>query len=271
MTGIYRGMSQRALDAAYNNQAAVADFPGMVARWRDLSADAMQSARAQADLAYGSKERQRIDYFPARQPGAPLLFFIHGGYWQGGEKRSVGFLAKGPVERGFAVALVEYTVAPEGSMAGMIEEVKAALAWSRDHAAELGFDPARIVLAGHSAGAHLLCMAYGEPGVIAGIAISGLYDLEPILLSYLNAKLGLTASDVERFSPMRHLPPAGARIVVTVGANELPELVRQSAEFAADAKLRLLPVAGHDHFSILDELARRDGQLCELLEPLAAS
>jgi arylformamidase len=266
MSAVYRGMDQAELDCAYNNQAVAQDFAGLVARWRAQSAATAQASHARLDMAYGSQARQRVDFFPARRLNAPLLVFIHGGYWQGGEKRSVGFLAAGPLVRGFSVAIVEYTVAPEGRLDGMVEEVRSSIAWLRAKSNDLSFDAERIVLAGHSAGAQLLCNVLQEPGVVGGIAISGLYDLEPIRMSYLNAKLALTPADVKRFSPIRHPPPSNERLVVAVGANELPELVRQSREFADKAGVKCLSLEGHDHFSILDELASESGQLCTLLD-----
>lgn len=267
---LYRGLTRQELDAAYNNIAAVADFQGTVARWRERSAATARALGARLDLAYGSRPRECFDYFPAKRPDAPLLLFIHGGYWQGGEKRSVGFLAEGPVARGFAVANLEYTVAPEATLAHMVDGVRRALSCIRASAGELGFDAERVVVAGHSAGAHLMCTgALGTEGIVGGIAISGLYDIEPIRLSYLNAKLGLTAEDVARLSPIRHLPAASTPLTITVGARELPELVRQSREFAQASGMDCLPIEPHDHFSILDELASEDGVLCRRLQDFA--
>jgi acetyl esterase/lipase len=263
----YRGFTQADLGAAYNNIAAAADFPGTVANWREKSARVVRELGAKVDIPYGERPRQRFDYFPAKGPNAPLLFFIHGGYWQGGEKRSVGFLAGGPVARGFAVANLEYTVAPEATLSQMIDEVRCALVAVRASAGRLGFDAKRIVLAGHSAGAHLMCSAaLGTKGIIGAIAISGLYDLEPIRQCYLNAKLGLTTQDVDQFSPIKHLPPTSTPMIVAVGARELPELVRQSREFADAAGMQYLAIEPHDHFSILDELASEQGALCRHLQ-----
>lgn len=264
---LYRGFTQKELDAAYNNIAAVADFPATVARWRERSAATARVLGARLDLAYGSRPRECFDYYPAKRPDAPLLLFIHGGYWQGGEKRSIGFLAEGPVARGFAVANLEYTIAPEATLAQMVDGVGRALACIRASAGELGFDANCVVLAGHSAGAHLMCAgALDTEGIVGGIAISGLYDLEPIRLSYLNAKLGLTAEDVERLSPIKHRLAASTPLTITVGARELPELVRQSYEFAEASGMNYLPLEPHDHFSILDELANEEGTLCSLLQ-----
>jgi hypothetical protein len=117
-------------------------------------------------------------------------------------------------------------------------------------------------------------MAMTDARVAGGLAISGIFDLEPIRLNYLNAKLGLDAAEAQRNSPMLYLPARAAPLIVTVGLGELPELIRQSAEFAGAWQKRglpgqYMPIADHDHFSILDELARPDGKLVAALKTLA--
>ena len=131
-----------------------------------------------------------------------------------------------------------------------------------------------MFVSGHSAGGHLTAMAMHDPRVAGGVAISGIYDLEPIRLNYLNDKLGLDPAEAERNSPIRRLPARAAPLVVTVGLGELPELIRQSETFATAWRARglvgrYLPLAGHDHFSILDELAAADGALVAALRELA--
>jgi acetyl esterase/lipase len=155
-----------------------------------------------------------------------------------------------------------------------VNEVRRGVAWVIEHANEISGDPARVYVSGHSAGGHLTAMAMLDRRIAGGLAISGIYDLEPIRLNYLNEKLGLDAAEEDRNSPIRHLPAQAAPLVVTVGLGELPELVRQSEEFAAAWKrhgLRgsYLPVAKHDHFSILEELARPGGVVLGALRELA--
>jgi arylformamidase len=171
---------------------------------------------------------------------------------------------------------VEYTLAPAARLDQIVSEVRRGVTWVIERASEIGGDPARVYVSGHSAGGHLTAMAMLDPRVAGGLAISGIYDLEPIRLNYLNEKLGLDAAEEDRNSPIRHLPAQAAPLVVTVGLGELPELVRQSEEFAAAWKrhgLRgtYLPVAKHDHFSILEELARPDGVVLGALRELARS
>jgi acetyl esterase/lipase len=273
---LYRGMDRAALDAAYNNTAAVgqAARDRYVAGWSARS-DALRSARAgRIDLRYGDGPRQRLDVFAGGRAGAPTLVYIHGGYWQTNDKEPYAFLGESLLPGGFNLALVEYTLAPAARLDRIVAEVRAAVAWVIDHAKELGGDPARVFVSGHSAGGHLTAMAMSDPRVAGGLAISGLYDLEPIRLNYLNDKLGLDPDEARRNSPLLHLPSRAAPLVVTVGLGELPELIRQSQEYAeawqrAGLPGRYLPVDKHDHFSILEELASPTGALFAALKTLA--
>jgi acetyl esterase/lipase len=273
---LYRGMDRAALDAAYNNTAAVgqAKRDEYVAGWTKRSDVIRKTPGARIDLRYGDGARHRLDVFPRGAPGAPTLAYIHGGYWQMNDKEPYAFLGEGLLAAGFNLALIEYTLAPAARMDQIVGEVRRAMAWLIDHAKEIGGDPARVYVSGHSAGGHLTAMAMTEGRLAGGIAISGIYELEPIRLNYLNEKLGLDPAETERNSPMRHLPATAAPLVVTVGLGELPELVRQSEEYAAAWQKRglrgkYLPVPRHDHFSILEELAQPNGAILAALEEMA--
>jgi arylformamidase len=275
---LYRGMDRAALDAAYNNTAAVgpAKRAQYVADWMARSDAVRRTPGAQADLRYGDGPRHRLDIFPCRRAGAPILVFLHGGYWQMNDKEPYAFLGEGLLPAGFTLALVEYTLAPAVRLAEIVDEVRHAVTWVIEHAKTLGGDPARVFVSGHSAGGHLTALAITDRRVAGGIGISGIYDLEPIRLNYLNEKLGLDAAEAERYSPVRHLPAEAPPLVVTVGLGELPELVRQSEGFATAWRRRglrgsYLPLSRHDHFSILEELARPNGEILAALTEMAAT
>jgi acetyl esterase/lipase len=272
---LYRGMDRAALDAAYDNGAAV----GPVKRERYVADRRIRSEafrerhRGRIDVPYGAGARQRLDVYPCGAPGAPTLAFIHGGYWQSNDKEPLSYVGEALLPAGFNLVLVEYTLAPAARLDAIVAEVRTAVAWTIDHAKELGGDPARVFVAGNSAGGHLTAMAMQDPRVAGGLAISGLYDLEPIRLSYLNDKLRLDPAEAARNSPILNLPSRSAPLIVTVGLDELPELIRQSDEFAAAWQKRGLPgryvpLAGHDHFSIVEELALPDGRLLDALRAL---
>jgi arylformamidase len=274
---VYRGMDRATLDAAYNNSAAVADSPEWLARWRARSAEVRAMPGAQLDVPYGEREREKIDYLPSGTARAPLFVFLHGGYWQRNAKDMFAFAADGPLAHGIDVALLGYTLAPEVRLSDIVAEVAQALTFLQRNAGTFGFDGDRIFVGGWSAGGHLAAVACDQPTVRGGLAISGIFDLEPIALSYLNEPLRLDRNEIETLSPARMLHGGMAPLHLAVGGNELSELQRQSVSFKDLADRAGLPVTlaflpGHHHFSILDELVRPDGALThELLSLVAAA
>jgi arylformamidase len=275
-TPIYRGMDRQALDAAYNNGNAVADSAQWIERWRETSAAIRAKPDGRRDLPYGPRPRQRLDFFPTAAANAPLFVFIHGGYWQRNEKETFAFVAEGPRARGINVALPGYTLAPEASLTDIVAEIRLALDFLAAQARELGFDAGRIVVGGWSAGGHLTASVADHPAVYGGLPISGIFDLEPIALTYLNDKLQLSAREIATLSPLRNLSASLPPLCVAVGGAELPELRRQSKEYAAAAQasgvaLEFMELVNHHHFSILEELARSDGALTRALEKLVAA
>ncbi len=267
---LYRGMDRAQLDAAYNNSAAVPERDQIIAGWAARSAAARRAGPGHFDLSYGEAPRERLDLFLAADPAAPTLAFIHGGYWQTNDKENFAFLAEGLLPNGINLALIEYTLAPAARMDRIVAELRRSVGWLAEHLGDYGADPDQLYVAGHSAGGHLTAMMMTLRAVRGGLAISGIYDLEPIRLNYLNEKLGLDEREAERNSPLLHLPPMAGELVVAYGTRELPELCRQSIEYAqawTECGLagHLLPVDGADHFTILDALADPRGALSRAL------
>jgi acetyl esterase/lipase len=247
-------MDRPTLDAAYNNGAAVASSAQIVADWQARSDVLRKSTR---ELRYGTAERNRIDLFEAA-PGAPLLAFIHGGYWQMRAKENFAFLAAGPLAHGISVALLGYTLAPAKRLDGIVAEISSAL----------DFLDRECVVSGWSAGGHLTAMVIDHRRVRGGLAISGIYDLDPIRLSYLNEKLGLDQAEARRNSPL-HRAPSSKPLILAYGTGELPELQRQSVDYAKAARgAQLRPLADHNHFTILEELASPGGALTGMVRTL---
>jgi arylformamidase len=204
----------------------------------------------------------------------PLFVFIHGGYWQRNDKDMFAFVADGPRAHGIDVAVVGYTLAPEARLGEIVEEINQALSVLCERADDFGFDRERLFVGGWSAGGHLAAIVAGHPAYRGGLPISGIFDLTPIALNYLNEKLRLDPSEIATLSPLRALTGRMPALRMFVGRQELPELKRQSTAYADAARQRALPVElamlpGHHHFSILDELRRPDGAitraLCELI------
>lgn len=269
---IWRGMTRAQLDAAYNNSAAVKNSAEKLSDWTERS-KRMRAANGELlDLTYGPRPRNRLDVFRCGTASAPLLVYIHGGYWQRNAKEFYACLALGPMARGIDVALVGYTLAPDATLTQIVDEVRSAVRWLRREGPGHGVATGKVVVSGWSAGGHLTAMAHGEAD--AGLAISGVFDIEPCRLNYLNEKLNLTADEVVALSPMRQLPARSGPLTITFGTTELPELQRQSRDYhaartASRLPSELLPLAGHDHFSILEELAEPRGQLTEAVVRLA--
>jgi arylformamidase len=267
---VYRSMDRQALDAAYNNSAAVADSDRYLADWLHRSEPLRARMPDHLDLAYGDASRARLDFFPANRTGAATLLFFHGGYWQRNAKEGFSFVAEGPLAHGFHVAVAGYTLAPEATVDGIVREARTAVRWLHQHLATLGGDPARLYVSGWSAGGHLAAMLMNEAHIAGGLAISGLFDLEPIRLCYLNERLGLGVEEARRNSPLLNLPTRAAKFIIAYGSDELAELKRQSREFGAAWSARSLPgevieVADCHHYAVLEQLAQPEGLLAKAL------
>jgi len=270
---LYRGMDRTALDAAYDNSAAVAGSAGIVADWQRRSAALRSRVAGPRDVAYAAAPGARLDFFPCGRSGAPTLLFFHGGYWQRNSKDGFSFVAEGALAQGVNVAVAGYTLAPAARMDAIAAEARAAASWLGAHLGEWGADPARLFAAGWSAGGHLTALVMGEPEIRGGIAISGIYDLEPIRLNYLNDKLRLDRDEMLRASPLLHLPASAGPLVIAVGSAELPELRRQSRDYAAAWRGRGLTgsfqeLPGCHHYAALEQLARPDAALARALAEL---
>jgi acetyl esterase/lipase len=267
---VYGSMDRQALDAAYNNSAAVADSDRYLADWLRRSEALRARMPDHLNLVYSDAPRARLDFFATNRADAATLLFFHGGYWQRNAKEGFSFVAEGPLALGFHVAVAGYTLAPEATMDRIVREARTALHWLHEHLAALGGHPGCIYISGWSAGGHLATMLMDEPLVAGGLAISGLFDLEPIRLCYLNEKLGLDTEEARRNSPLLNLPTRAAKLLIAYGSEELPELKRQSREFGAACMAHGLPgemieVADCHHYAVLEQLARPDGVLAKAL------
>lgn len=272
MTAIYRDYDQAALDAQYFLRGRVADVQRYFERWARNSAASRERFSCRLDVAYGPSAAETLDLFlPEKSTPAPILVFLHGGYWQSLDKADHSFVADGFVPHGAVVVVVNYVLAPHAGMDEIVRQIRAALAWTWRHAAEFGGDPARIVVSGHSAGGHLTAMAactdwpaFGEglPVDLAkgAVMIAGLYDLEPVRLCYLNKVLNLTPAEVRRNSPLNIDVAGRPELVLCVGADETDEFHRQQQVYAAALLQkgyvpRIVAAPGMHHFQVVEALA----------------
>jgi acetyl esterase/lipase len=270
----WRKLTQEQLDLGFNNTLHVPETAFIVAEWERLSADMRARYPQSLDLRYGPRERNRIDFLKAKD-GGPTLVFIHGGYWQTRAKENFTFCAAGPLAHGINVALIGYTLAPDATLDQIVSEVRAGIDYLVTELPALGGDPGRMIVSGWSAGGHLSSMSLGHPRIKAGLLISGIYDLEPIRHSYLNAKLNLDDGTIQRNSPMRNPGGVNKPLVVVDGSGELLLLRKQSADYAGHRAAYGLPVIyeeipGANHFTMMDELASPSGRLTGLVRQLFA-
>jgi acetyl esterase/lipase len=265
-------LTQAEHDAAYDNNAATANSAALSAA-RNAASAAFRAQRPQhLDLAYGPGDRQKWDIYPSADPAAPVLIFIHGGYWQRNGREFFASLAEGALAKGLSVAMPGYTLAPDATLTRIVAEIRAALDWlAREGAGHGAGGPA--ILSGWSAGAQLAAVTLDHPSVRAGLGISGVYELEPLRDTQLNAALRLSDEEIAQLSPLRQ-SPVRQPFAIAYGTAELPALVEDSRQLhahraAAHAPGWLLPIAGANHFTVLDGLRDADGEILAAILALA--
>ena len=268
----WRAMSQDQLDAGLNNATAVPGSALITAGWEVRSNEMKAKYPDHLDLVYGPRERNRFDFLKVAE-GGPTLLLIHGGYWQMRSKDFFTWFAAGPMAHGINVAVIGYTLAPDATLGEIVTEMHAGVDALVDQLPRLGGDPNRIVVSGWSAGGHLTATTLSHPRIKGGVAISGIYDLEPIRHSYLNEKLKLDAATSERHSPLLQADGPDKPLALVAGGAELPLLRQQTADLAAFRAQRGLPVSyeeipGTNHFSIMDELASPTGRITTLIRQM---
>lgn len=265
-------LSRAERDASYNNSAAVSGSADYVARWNALSQAWRAAHPKHLDIPYAAKERTKWDLFPGTDPAAPCLVHLHGGYWQRNSREVFACLAKGVGAHGFSFALPGYTLAQDGTLSGLVAELRQALDWFAANRAGRGIK-GPVILSGWSAGGHLTATLLDHAAVDAGFAISGVYELGPIRDTYLNEKVCLTDEEIATLSPLR-LPHPGKPLDITYGTRELPPLVADSRALHAQRSAlhlpgSLIPAPGHDHFSIMETLRDPGGLLTRQVLHLA--
>jgi arylformamidase len=256
------------IEREYNLRAAFPDYVVFFEDWRKRSQEARDRISCMIDVPYGPGPRERVDFFPALSQPAPFLVFIHGGYWRSMDKLDFSFLADPFVRRGVSLALLNYDLFPGTTMSQLVAQVRRAYAWVAENATRFGVIPSLIHLAGWSAGAHLaamvLCSTRAIP-IASLLAISGVYDLMPILQTEANSDLRLDNYDAEGNSPLRLLPtnkqcPAS----IIWGADETLAFRKQSSDLVSvwsghGIDVRSLEVEKLHHYAVMNALADESG------------
>ncbi|MGW1327915.1 alpha/beta hydrolase [Streptomyces antibioticus] len=268
---VYRGMDRATLDRQYSPSSRVPSLDAYLRAYERLSAAARRDHLVRAGLAYGPHPAERLDYFPGPASGrCPLLVFVHGGNWQALGRAESAFPAPALLAAGAAVAVIEYGLAPDVGLDAMAGMVRRSVDWLLRHADGLGFAPHRLHLCGTSAGAHLAATTLlPDPadgpdvsGRIAGaVLLSGVYDLEPVRLSYVNDALRLDEAGARRNSPLHRLPARLPPVVVARGGNETEEYIRQHDRLVTALRPRTavteVVADRRDHFDLPYDLGVR--------------
>ena len=265
---LYQGMDRTAMDRQFNLRARWPEHGEYFERWAKDSAAVRAQLPARLDLAYGASPNCRLDYFPAPRPGAALMAFIHGGYWQSLDKSDFSYLAPPFLDAGFAYASLNYDLAPKVRIGTILDQIRQAVSWLHGNASDLGFDPERLFLAGHSAGGHLAVMAADMPGgVIKGTcSVSGVYDMRPLRYCYHQDVLNLSEDEAKDLSPILHVPERAGPLICAVGSEETEAFLAQQAYLVAAWRAKGLAATevglpGRQHFSAIDALSEPDHTL----------
>jgi arylformamidase len=279
-------------DSMYNNRALVPDFADHFARWQSASEATRSQLQCTLDVAYGTGLNETLDIFPAQNPNAPVVVFIHGGYWRSLDKSDQSFVAPALNAMGACVVIVNYALCPEtqGQAVTVPDiglQMAHALAWTHRHIAAYGGDPQRITLAGHSAGGHLAAMLLACDWkavdkklpthlVSKALSISGLFDLTSVRKApFIQASLHLTAKQVKMASPALWASPKKRVLYTVAGGDESPEFLRQNRLIHQTWGPRAVPVCevlpGLNHFSVLGDLLHSGTRLNDLMRQLIAA
>jgi arylformamidase len=242
MKKIYQNFDQRELDLQYNAQATVGDITPFVEAYERQSSAARSTLKCHESLTFGPSPEETLDLFPA-QKNAPLFVFIHGGYWRMLSKNESSFMANNFVDNGVAVAAVNYTLRPKATLDQIVSEIRRSISWLYYNCQDYGYNPDSIYIAGSSAGGHLAGMLVSggwqkefsvpEDVIKGAMLLSGLYDLEPVALSFANEWMELDTADVNRNSPLHLLPNRGCPLIISYGGSETSEFKRQSNDYAS--------------------------------------
>ncbi|PRY99206.1 arylformamidase [Jezberella montanilacus] len=268
-----------AVEREFNPRVSVPDTEPYIKRGAEQSAKAYATHEHQSDLSYAPGDLTTLDYFPCGQPGRPLFVFIHGGFWRGRDKKDFAYVANSMLPTGCNVALMNYDLCPTVTVTQITQQIRDGLVWLSSQATKLGFKSGLLV-AGHSAGAHLLAMTLAKTGqsyqlpdqvVNKAYLISGIYDCSPVLEISVNEEIRMTEQEVPLMSPIRFAMPAGVQYEVLAGGAEPAGWVKQSTDFAehlhrhgCNVNMQLRP--GLNHYSILQEFETSDGYLPQLIQ-----
>ena len=276
-------------DSMYNNRALVPEHAAHFAQWAQTSADARARLKCTLDIAYGDGLNETLDIFPANKPNAPVVVFIHGGYWRSLDKADHSFVAPPLHDMGACVVVVNYALCPGTAEApvtipDIAQQMVKALAWTWHHIAQHGGNPKEVTVAGHSAGGHLAAMLLAcnwkqvdksmpAHWIQKALSISGLYDLTPLRKTpFLQDSLRLTAKHAKMASPALWPRPKQGVLYTVAGGDESAEFLRHNRLIHQTWGPKTVPVCedlpGLNHFNIVTDITKKGTRLSALMKQL---
>ncbi len=277
---LYRGFSRTELEAFYSHGNRIENYDSYLLRWPEQSAEVRDALLCECDVPYGPNAAETYDVFPAGS-GSPIHVFFHGGSWYSHDKSDFEFMAPALVDKGITLICANYPLCPGVRLTSLLDSCLRSLEHVFLHARDYGADPDRIFVSGHSAGGHIAaCLLNAnwlklddllpQDLVKGAVAISGVYDLEPIRLIAMNQFVRLDSGEVQALSPIFNISSTAGSLVLAVGTNEGEEFNRQQAAYAdawraSGHSCTALVLEGEDHFSIIDGLAKPESKLFQTL------
>ena len=275
---VYKGMTRREIEKQYMLRNTRPNYETTdIPRWMEISERFRSRSINQLDLVYGPLPRNTLDFFTPNGNSLGFILYIHGGYWQRGDKSVYSFIAEPFVKRGYSVAVMNYQMCPDVKLTEIAPQVRKAIKWLWNNSSELNISRDNFNVLGHSAGGHLTSemlftdwsqedQALPKNLLHAAVAVSGIYDFEPILYCSENDGLGMDLQEAKAASIIHRKPSIDIPHILSFGLNEPQDMHRQSLDYAkafADdfSSLEVIEVNNADHFETVDAITDENGEL----------
>jgi arylformamidase len=277
---VYKQFRADEMEAQFNPRVALGNVDALLAERAAASAEIRKHLKHHADVPYGADPRETVDVFPADRPNAPVHIYIHGGYWRAVSKSDVSSLAVPFHDAGVTAVMLEYELCPKVTVADIVRQTRAGIAWTYRNIARYGGDPDRIYLSGSSAGGHLVGMALAYDWEIneklprnlikGAVAITGVMDTAPVLHITPNEQIRMTPEIARDTNPMTHPPLPGIPYIVCVGGDEPVGWRQMSRDYYEMCRARGIAcefheVPGTHHFSITNQIDRKGSPMWRLV------
>jgi arylformamidase len=275
----YREFQQEEMEYQYNPRESVPEYPQLAKKRAEQSRRVRESAKSWLGVPYGSSPREKLDIYPADQPGGPVLIYIHGGYWRSGSKEDNCNFVPVFTKRGASVVLVEYDLCPSVTISDIVRQTRSAIVWVYRNILRYSGNPSKIYLSGHSAGGHLTAMALAHDWTSEGlprdlikgaVATSGVYDLDMVMRISVQEEVRLTPELAQENSPFVHPPLPICPVIVAVGSAEpkgwqqmSEDLFKLCKERGLDCEYLIVP--GANHYTMSEHLADAESPLAQAM------